>query len=157
MEIEEVTQEELLLRTKQVLQILTSESKKSLFNQCKTLKDLCFLASIQQKRDLLFNTTTMAENLVYFLNIPANALLKRKICPNGEEVRIRDIRNYARYGEKSESQRGWVFSGLNAQDLENQKFFSHSSNANPKDPLLLFKNHSDGSNGSHSKSISLEH
>ncbi|TNF65805.1 MAG: hypothetical protein EP298_10980 [Gammaproteobacteria bacterium] len=114
----------------------TTKLKRSSFANCKTLQDLCFAASIRQKSGWRHpkSTTTTGDELVKFLNLSKNNLLKLEICPNNEKIRMRGIRSYAIYGVKSSS--GYFF---NSQDKDNEKFFHHSQNENQKEPMLLFE------------------
>ncbi|RNC76703.1 hypothetical protein DA717_14465, partial [Piscirickettsiaceae bacterium NZ-RLO2] len=99
------------------------------------LRALCFAVSIRQKSGLFHpkNTTTTGNELVCLLNCPEYDELRRKICPDGAKVRMRDIRSYARRGTKSTS--GYF---LNMLDNNNEMFFSYAKNEHPTAPMLLF-------------------
>ncbi|OAJ33301.1 hypothetical protein A0O36_02507 [Piscirickettsiaceae bacterium NZ-RLO1] len=132
-----VAKEKKLVELRQILQNFdTSVSKQEILGQYQTLQDLCFATSIRQKSGLfhLGNTTATANELVRLLNLPTNSLLRQEICPDGEKVRLRDVRHYARFGAKSQSQ-GYF---LSAEDRENERFFSHSKNEDQSQPMLMF-------------------
>ncbi|QGP53789.1 hypothetical protein PsalMR5_01229 [Piscirickettsia salmonis] len=132
-----VAKEKKFVELRQTLQNFdTSASKQEALGQCQTLQDLCFAASIRQKSGLLHlgNTTATANELVRLLNLPTNGLLRQEICSDGEKVRMRDVRHYARFGVKSSSQRYF----LSAEDRENERFFSHLKNEKQSQPMLMF-------------------
>ncbi|RNC77727.1 hypothetical protein ACGP04_09210 [Piscirickettsia salmonis] len=137
-----VNKQTLFLKAKESLQqIHTSAAKQLLFSKCDTLQELCFAAAIRQKSGFFHqaNQTTTTIKLAAFLNQPENHLLKLQLCPQGEKVRVRDIRHYALYGHQEDYKRSNSTYFLNMQDSKNESFFSHKSNDNPKEPMLLFK------------------
>ncbi|RNC76684.1 hypothetical protein DA717_14570, partial [Piscirickettsiaceae bacterium NZ-RLO2] len=151
----EETQSQQFLRIKLALQSLTTtESKRLAFGDCRTLQDLCVVASIRQNGGFFHpkETTTTGEELARLLNLLENKEFKWLVCSPDEEAFLRHIRHYARFMERNTSpqpQRGWFSSHLNGQDLENEKFFSRRKG---EDPMLIFKRHleSSGNCDSHS-------
>ncbi|OAJ35533.1 hypothetical protein [Piscirickettsia salmonis] len=138
-----VSKQTLFLKAKESLQqIHTSTEKQLLFSKCDTLQELCFAAAIRQKSGIFHpqNTTTTGNMLIQLLNRPENYLLKLQLCPQGEKVRVRDIRHYALYGHQEDYKRSSSTCFLNMQDSKNESFFSHKNNDNPKEPTLLFNN-----------------
>ncbi|WP_416431155.1 hypothetical protein [Piscirickettsia salmonis] len=93
---------------------------------CNTLQDLCFLVSVRQKGGVLnlSNATNSADELVSFLNLPRNYFLRRAICPQGEKVRVRDVRHFALHGHEVDYAR--VQSGycLSDQERQEEKYFA---------------------------------
>ncbi|WP_231117274.1 hypothetical protein [Piscirickettsia salmonis] len=112
---------------------MTTEFKQILFDKCKNLKDLCFVSSLRQSDFFSQQSTTTGKELKRLLNLNENYLLKLEIHPNGDSVRMRDIRNYALYEQKSNS--NYFF---NNQDKENIKEFSFSKDK--QEPTLIFTN-----------------
>ncbi|ERL60515.1 hypothetical protein [Piscirickettsia salmonis] len=123
-----------LIKIKEYLQnSMTTEFKQILFDKCKNLKDLCFVSSLRQSDFFSQQSTTTGKELKRLLNLNENYLLKLEIHPNGDSVRMRDIRNYALYEQKSNS--NYFF---NNQDKENIKEFSFSKDK--QEPTLIFTN-----------------
>ncbi|MGJ3501038.1 hypothetical protein [Piscirickettsia salmonis] len=118
----------------------TSAEKQAVFAKCQNLRALCFAVSIRQKSGLFYpkNTTATGNELICLLNRPEYDELRRKICPDGAKVRMRDIRSYARCGVRSVS--GYCF---NEQDSKNEAFFSYLNNPHfkVKEPMLLFSDY----------------
>ncbi len=118
-----------------------SELKKIELTQCSTLQDLCFLVSIRQKGGVLnpTNATSSADKLVSFLNLPRNYFLRRAICPQGEKVRVRDIRHFALHGHEVDYARVQSGYRLSGQAREEEKYFALTENKHPEQPLLVFR------------------
>ncbi|MGJ3495352.1 hypothetical protein PsalN5692_00676 [Piscirickettsia salmonis] len=118
-----------------------SELKETQLTHCNTLQDLCFLVSIRQKGGVLnpANATSSADVLVSFLNLPRNYFLRRAICPQGEKVRVRDIRHFALHGHEVDYARVQSGYRLSGQAREEEKHFALTENKYPEQPLLVFR------------------
>ncbi|OAJ33356.1 hypothetical protein [Piscirickettsia salmonis] len=111
-----------------IINSLSQDSQIS-FDHCVALKNVCFAVSA------CHNTKSEHLNaLAQFLNDPQYYLLKKEICPHGETVRKRDIRNFALFGKKSES--GYF---LNFQNRRNKNYFSNFKNEDVTEATLLFE------------------
>lgn len=143
-------------RFKQLIKLtqsaMTFKTKQEEFDHDQTLQKLCFIASIRTRNNEwhLKNTSSVGRNFLQILNLPEYELLRREISPDGEEIRMRDVRNYGRFGVKSTS--GYF---LNAQDKDNEIFFSRVNNKNKEQPGLIFHEHQQKySNRQQSNSVS---
>ncbi len=134
------TNTDIITRLKSELILKTSSyEKKKALEECTSLQDLCFVASIRRKSGVFHfkNTTTTGDMLVNLLNKTLRYHpLRDTMHLGGASVRMRDIRNFAIRAQKSQSPKS-VF--LGDKDKDNEKFFSHSKNPFEKSPLSVYE------------------